>query len=123
MKPLWQHCKRNQKKPSKCLDFQFIDFSNTQGIIYVVDSADMQRLEESKIRLDDILAVQVLNGVPLIVLANKKDIQGALTRTRVAYELGLPMLRGRPWHIQSCSAISGEGLHEGLDWLSMQMCR
>ena len=99
------------------------DFSNTQGLIHVVDSADTQRLDESKLWLDNVLAQDTLQGVPLIVLANKSDLPGALNRTQIAHGLELPKLHGRHWHILSCSAITGEGLYEGLDWLAMEMCR
>ena len=99
------------------------DFSNTQGIIHVVDSADPQRLDEARIWLNDVLARDTLQGVPLIVMANKSDLPGALNRTQVAHRLELHTLHGRRWHIQSCSTITGDGLYEGLDWLAMEMCR
>jgi tripartite motif-containing protein 23 len=36
--------------------------------------------------------------------------------------MALPKLCcGRSWHVQACSAQSGDGLKEGLDWLSRQL--
>ena len=53
----------------------------------------------------------------LLVFANKQDLPGALTCPDVIDRLGLLTLRNRQWFIQSTSAITGEGLKEGLDWL------
>jgi signal recognition particle receptor subunit beta len=103
-----------------------IDFSNTRGIIYVVDSADLGpngRLDMARDELGHILAEEILQGVPLIVMANKQDLPTAMNRTQVAHGLGLHNLHGRRWHIQGCSAISGNGLYEGLDWLVLEMNR
>ena len=41
-----------------------------------------------------------------------------LSPAEVCEALELPKLRGRKWHVQSAVAIKGEGLYEGLDWLS-----
>ncbi len=42
--------------------------------IYVVDSADPGRLEESRVQLDELLVEDKLTGVPLLVFANKQDL-------------------------------------------------
>jgi hypothetical protein len=38
--------------------------------------------------------------------------------SQVSEELGLAAMRSRTWHIQGCCATTGDGLYEGLDWLS-----
>jgi len=56
----------------------------------------------------------------LLVLANKQDLpvdQGRLTPAQVSEALGLTDLRQREWQIMGCSALTGEGLFEGMDWL------
>jgi signal recognition particle receptor subunit beta len=97
------------------------DFQNTQGIIYVVDSADADRVDESRERLNEVLSSDELVGVPLIVLANKQDLPGALNVSEMTQRLGLNTLRGRRWYIQACCAGNGEGLYEGLDWLAKEV--
>jgi ADP-ribosylation factor 1/2 len=52
------------------------------------------------------------------VFANKMDLPNAMTAAEVTDKLGLHSLRQRQWYIQSTCATSGEGLYEGLDWLS-----
>ena len=36
----------------------------------------------------------------------------------VADALGLTEIKGRVWYIQACSASTGEGIRDGLDWLA-----
>ena len=62
------------------------------------------------------LEEEELCGVPLLVLANKQDLPSAANEAQISDALGLTSLRDRPWSIYKTSAISGEGLTEGLDW-------
>jgi small GTP-binding protein len=93
-------------------------YQNTHGIIFVVDSSDADRFDEAKEELHRMLAEDDLKDASLLVLANKQDIQGALTPAQVAEKLSLPSLRGTKWHIQGVCATIGDGLYEGLDWLT-----
>ncbi|GAY46885.1 hypothetical protein CUMW_100390 [Citrus unshiu] len=61
---------------------------------------------------------QRLSGASLLILANKQDINGALTPTEIAKVLNLEAMdKTRHWKIVGCSAYTGEGLLEGFDWL------
>lgn len=62
-----------------------------------------------------------MSGVPVLVFANKQDLVGALSCAEIAILLNLEDLRDRRWHIQACSALSGEGLFEGLKWVVQQI--
>jgi signal recognition particle receptor subunit beta len=106
-----------------CLLTPTTDFQNTQGIIYVVDSADVDRVDEARERLNEVLSSDELVGVPLIILANKQDLPCALNVSEMTQRLGLNTLRGRKWYIQACCAGNGEGLYEGLDWLAKEVRR
>jgi small GTP-binding protein len=92
-------------------------YQNTDGIIFVTDSNDKARLEMAKEELHMVLADEELNGVPLLVFANKQDLARSLKVSDMADGLGLKKLRSRDWHIQGSSAPTGDGLFEGLDWL------
>jgi ADP-ribosylation factor protein 1 len=59
-----------------------------------------------------------LRDAKLLVFANKQDLPNAMSVAEVTDKLGLHALRNRKWYIQSCCACSGDGLYEGLDWLS-----
>lgn len=58
-----------------------------------------------------------LKTAALLVFANKQDVQGAMSAADISVALGLAALRGRQWSIHKCSALKGDGLTEGLDWL------
>ncbi|KAA8536226.1 hypothetical protein F0562_028704 [Nyssa sinensis] len=93
-------------------------FRNTQGLIFVVDSNDRERISEARNELHRILSEGELHDATLLVFANKQDLPHAMCISEVADKLGLHSLTQRRWYIQSTSATSGQGLYEGLDWLS-----
>ena len=83
----------------------------TDLIMFVVDSADQERMEEAKIELETILKVvsRTKANVPLLVLANKQDLPGAMTTGQMETMLGLKNFRNQ-WKIFDCCAVTGEGL-------------
>ena len=96
-------------------------FSNTQAIVYVVDSNDEERLGISKQELSALLEEEELAELPLLVFANKSDLPTALAPGKVSESLGLAGIKNRQWAIFQSSAVKGEGLYEGLDWLVAAM--
>jgi ADP-ribosylation factor-like protein 2 len=95
-------------------------FESTDGLIWVVDSADRMRLELCRDELLALLQQEKLAGASLLIFANKQDIEGALSADEIRRVLGLDAHRSfenRHWSIQSCSAVTGAGLVEGIDWI------
>ncbi|KAJ8634659.1 hypothetical protein MRB53_008926 [Persea americana] len=93
-------------------------FPNTQAIIYVIDSSDTDRLVIAKDEFHAILEEEELKGAVVLIFANKQDLPGALDDAAVTEALELHKIKSRQWAIFRTSAIKGEGLFEGLDWLS-----
>ncbi|CAJ1397406.1 unnamed protein product [Effrenium voratum] len=93
-------------------------FRGTDGLIYVVDSSDRERIQDAKEELQKMLAEQEMENAALLVLANKQDLPNAMPAAEVMEKLELQKLRHRQWFIQSTCAPTGDGLYEGLDWLS-----
>lgn len=93
-------------------------YANTNAVIYVVDSTDKDRLALSRKELMAMLEEEELKNVHLLVFANKQDMTGSMSEAEVADALGLHAIKDRQWHMQKSSAISGDGLKEGLEWLS-----
>eukprot|EP01062_Namystynia_karyoxenos_P021393 TRINITY_DN1813_c0_g2_i14.p3 TRINITY_DN1813_c0_g2~~TRINITY_DN1813_c0_g2_i14.p3 ORF type:complete len:213 (+),score=100.09 TRINITY_DN1813_c0_g2_i14:84-641(+) len=94
-------------------------YSGTDGIIFVVDSADRDRLPVAKEELRRLLSERELADARLLLFANKQDLPRALSTAQLSQELGLRELaKGREWYIQGTCAVSGAGLYEGLDWLA-----
>jgi len=75
------------------------------------------RVEEVKGNLQELLAEELLAGVPLLVFANKQDLEMALEAPEVMEHLDLNSITDRSWNIQACSAMSKEGLEEGMSWM------
>ncbi|XP_037382577.1 ADP-ribosylation factor-like protein 14 [Talpa occidentalis] len=88
---------------------------NTDGLLYVVDSTDKQRLEDSRREFEHILKNEHIKHVPVVLLANKQDMPGALTAEDITRMFKVKKLcSDRNWYVQPCCAITGEGLTEGL---------
>jgi len=106
IRPLWRHY-----------------FQNTQGLIFVVDSNDRERVAESRDELHKMLEEDELRDAVLLVFANKQDLPNAMSPGDLTEKLGLNQLRNRRWYIQSTCATQGTGLYEGLDWLSSELSK
>lgn len=57
----------------------------------------------------------------LLVVLVPQDLPNAMNAAEITDKLGLHALRNRNWYIQATCATSGDGLYEGLDWLSNQL--
>ena len=91
--------------------------SDTQAIVWVVDTD----FEESGACLQDILGDEDTDGeIPVLVLWNEKFNGVEVGREVVENALHLTNLT-RPWHLQPCSAKTGQGLKQGMEWLRKQL--
>jgi ADP-ribosylation factor protein 1 len=106
IRPLWRHY-----------------YQNTQGLIFVVDSNDRDRIDAARDELHRMLNEDELRESILLVYANKQDLPNAMSAAEMTDKLGLHQLRGRQWYIQACCATTGDGLYEGLDWLSATLSK
>jgi ADP-ribosylation factor-like protein 3 len=92
-------------------------FEHTNGLVFVIDSADRNRLVESNQELQQLLEDDNLAGVPTLIFANKQDLLQALPADEISDTMNLHLIRDRPWCIMASSAKTGEGLQEGMEWL------
>ena len=83
----------------------------------MVDSNDRDRMEDAREELKKMLDEDELRDAIVLVFANKQDLPKAMSATEVTDALQLHSLH-RPWYIQATCATHGDGLYEGLDWLS-----
>ncbi|XP_033222143.1 ADP-ribosylation factor-like protein 5B [Belonocnema kinseyi] len=93
-------------------------YTNTEFIIMVIDSTDRERLTVIKEELHSMLNHDELSKAKVLVYANKQDLKGSMTAAEISKELGLTSIKRHPWHIQSCCALTGEGLYQGLEWIA-----
>jgi len=102
IRPLWSHY-----------------YSGAHAIVFVVDSADRERIDvDAKKELHQLLNDEDLSGAHLLVLANKQDLPTAMSISEVSERLGLSRIGSRKWFVQATCATSGEGIYEGLGWLA-----
>ncbi|KFO33684.1 ADP-ribosylation factor-like protein 14 [Fukomys damarensis] len=92
---------------------------HTDGLLYVVDCADRQRLEISRKEFKHILKNEHIKNVPVVILANKQDVPGALTAEDITRMFQVKKLcSDRNWYVQPCCAVTGDGLTEGFGKLT-----
>eukprot|EP00051_Salpingoeca_urceolata_P034911 m.27259 g.27259 ORF g.27259 m.27259 type:complete len:180 (+) comp8507_c0_seq1:303-842(+) len=96
-------------------------FTGAKCLILVVDSTDRERLDVTQQELYKMLAHEDLRRAHVLVLANKQDIKGAMTTAEISTQLNLTSIKDHTWHIQRCCALTGEGLYEGLEWVTSQV--
>ena len=106
IRPLWRH-----------------HLTGTQALVYVVDSNDRERVRKAAQELHKIMLDHAMKDACLLVFANKSDLPHALSPDEVGEELQLKDLNARAWHVQPSCATSGEGLFQGLKWLSSNVKR
>lgn len=95
-------------------------YPDTTGLIYVVDASDRARMEESRAILHAELDERTLRGVPLLFMANKQDREGVMSMVEITDRFGLFQIRDadHSWLAMPTNAIRGDGIAEGLTWLS-----
>ena len=92
-------------------------FEQTDGLVWVVDSGDKIRLEDCRRELHQLLLQERLAGASLLVFCNKQDLTGALTLEEIREFLQLDNFQTRHWAVVPCSAVTGEGLLTGINWI------
>ena len=93
-------------------------YQGTQGLIFVVDSNDPRRMDEARDEINKLTAEDELKNAILLIFANKQDLPQAMSVASVTEQLGLHSLRDTQWYIQATTATTGDGLFEGLEWLT-----
>jgi len=101
IRPLWRHY-----------------YTGTQGLIFVVDCADRDRIDEARQELHRIINDREMREAIILIFANKQDLPEAMKPHEIQEKLGLTRLRDRNWYVQPACATTGDGLYEGLTWLT-----
>jgi len=94
-------------------------YSECHGVIYVIDSYDRERIEESKEAFDRMIRNEQLTSVPLLVLANKQDLADCMgvREVKPIFNQSAHLIGTRDCMVMPVSALTGEGILEGVKWL------
>ena len=94
-------------------------YAESHAVIYMVDTSDMDRLDESLTAFEEMIIHESLDNVPLLMLGNKQDLDNCMTIPamkkhfkRVAHKIG-----HRHCTVMGTSALKGSGVQEGIDWI------
>ncbi|KAI9246845.1 ADP-ribosylation factor family-domain-containing protein [Sporodiniella umbellata] len=100
-------------------------YKECHAIVFVVDSTDPKRLEECRDIFEKMITNDAVEGVPVLMLANKQDVEGALrveeikeVFNKIAIKLG-----ARDSRVLPISALKGNGIEEAANWLILRLQR
>ena len=93
-------------------------YPKTNAIVFVIDSTDKERLDIAKQELFFLIKEEDLKGVPIAILANKQDLEGALSDIEISEMLGLSDIKTNQWAIFKTVAKTGVGLDNAFKWLT-----
>jgi len=105
-------------------------FPAVDAVVFLIDSCDRGRFQESQIELNSLLTDEQLANCPVLILGNKIDRPGAASEEELRNFLGLygqttgkgkvprSELPGRPLELFMCSVLKRQGYGEGFRWLA-----
>lgn len=89
-------------------------YSSIEGIVFVVDSSNVERIQDARDEIQKLLANDEAKNIPILILANKQDLPNAVKKDEIAEMLGVTeYLNRKPIslvHIQESSAIKDQGI-------------
>lgn len=94
-------------------------YEECHGIIYVIDSSDEKRLEESHKAFESVMHDSHMEGIPLLILSNKQDLQTSIDVEAIksVFYGNSSGIGQREYYIQPTSALNGDGISTGISWL------
>ena len=91
---------------------------NAKGIIFVIDSSYIIGLEDYFIEeFDYYISQDDLKNLPILILANKQDLDDALSPEKIIEKISIDKLKDKKWHIVGTSVKTKKGIEEGFDWM------
>lgn len=93
-------------------------YDEVNGIVFVVDSVDKDRFDEARIELQRIMLDRRLKGLPILVLANKQDVNGYAASVEEVKQALAINDHIDDVHVIGCSALHNKNVIVGLEWLA-----
>ncbi len=93
-------------------------YADAQGLIYVIDSADVGRFEEASLAFEAVKEQAHFHAIPILLVANKQDLLDACGVVEIEQQFHADRIRQEvPFSIQPMSALNGDGVNGGMQWL------
>eukprot|EP00607_Mallomonas_marina_P001923 CAMPEP_0182427542 /NCGR_PEP_ID=MMETSP1167-20130531/18258_1 /TAXON_ID=2988 /ORGANISM="Mallomonas Sp, Strain CCMP3275" /LENGTH=153 /DNA_ID=CAMNT_0024609851 /DNA_START=296 /DNA_END=757 /DNA_ORIENTATION=+ len=110
----------NSNRKVRSLWFHY--YAGTHAVIFVIDANDLERIQEAKDVLFEVMGHELLKDAALLVMANKMDLPDCMSVDQIIEFLSLKdQLPNTKWHVQAAEAITGRGLYEGFQWLCIAL--
>jgi ADP-ribosylation factor protein 1 len=93
-------------------------FEQANGVVFVVDSNDIDRMDLVRDEIHTLISNKELVGKPFLILANKQDLPLAMKKENMIKRLRLDTVHSSQWHIIECCAIKNKKLKYGFEWLA-----
>lgn len=104
IRPLWRHFMKN-----------------VCALVFFIDSNDRERWELAANELLFILNEEDLQGMPILVVANKNDLSNAMSREEIVEKFSLNSIQDREWDVLSACICNSSGVSEILEWLDIAL--
>lgn len=92
--------------------------ANVDCIIFIIDTSDCERFDESKKEFTNIL--MDMPNIPILVLGNKIDKKQTCSKQQLQNFLGVSD-SDTNIHINMCSLVKKAGIYEGFKWLNLNL--
>lgn len=95
-------------------------YAESHAVIYMVDSSNRERVHESTEAFEKMIRSDALHGVPVLIVANKQDIPGchSVAEIRQLFRECSHLIGRRDCHMLGASALHGDGINEGIEWVT-----
>uniref|UniRef100_A0A9L0RTD4 ADP ribosylation factor like GTPase 8B n=1 Tax=Equus caballus TaxID=9796 RepID=A0A9L0RTD4_HORSE len=87
------------------------------AIVYMIDAADREKIEASRNELHNLLDKPQLQGIPVLVLGNKRDLPNALDEKQLIEKMNLSAIQDREICCYSISCKEKDNIDITLQWL------
>lgn len=106
-------------------------YDDSHALVFVVDSTDRERIQECRETLETVVMNENIQGVPVLMLANKQDVPGAMTLVEIQeiFNQMVLKLEARDSKVLLISAIKGylgfisDGVQDAIEWLYLRLQR
>lgn len=100
-------------------------YEDAHAVVFVVDSTDRARIEECRNELDAIVSADVLEGAPILMLANKQDRDDCIEVEDIkeVFNKIAEKMSARDSRVLPISAIDGTGVEDAAEWLVSRLVR